>query len=97
MDRLNNIESSIDFNYELETNNPSYFLDILLINNKLDDLKVHHEFTNKNDHIHLYSHHDTKMKSRIMKGFYFSDFRICTPPLNFSMRNLTIENSFIQL
>ena len=53
-DRLNNILPTIDFIYELKTNNTLLFEDILLINhnNKLE-FKVHLKSTNKIFHIHF--------------------------------------------
>ena len=49
MDRLNNIELTIDFTYKLKNNNTLPFLDILLINNYNElEFKVHHNSTNKN-------------------------------------------------
>ena len=50
------IEPTIDFTYELNTNSTLFFLDILLIsnNNKLE-FKVHYTSTNEND-LYIYIH-----------------------------------------
>ena len=54
MDRLNKIESPIDFSYELETSKPLTFLIILQINNKNKlGFKVHHISANEN---YLFTH-----------------------------------------
>ena len=70
-DRLNNVEPSIKFTYELESNNTLPFLDILLIRNinKLK-YKVYHKPTFKNDHIQFYSHHNNNTK----RGRYHPSF-----------------------
>ena len=54
--RLNKIESTIDFTFELENDNILSFLDILLINNnnKLE-LKVHHKSIYKMS-IYIFTH-----------------------------------------
>ena len=49
MDLQNEIESTIDFTYERETNN-TFILDILLINNNKLEYKYHHKSINKNNH-----------------------------------------------
>ena len=69
MDTLKNTELTIDFTYELENNNLTFW-DILLINrkNKLES-KVYHKSTYKNDHVHFHSHHKTKTKKEIIIGF----------------------------
>ena len=71
MDKLNKIKPTIGFTYKLKTNNSILFLDILFMNNnnKLE-FKVHHKFTHKNDHIHFDLHHNAKIKSGIITGFY---------------------------
>ena len=68
-DRLYNFEPNINFTYELENNNTLPFLKILLINHNKLEYKVHHISANKNDHIHFYSHHNTKIKGGII--FFF--------------------------
>ena len=77
-DRLNKIEPTIDFAYEQETNTLP-FLDILLINdsNKLE-FNVHHKSTNKNDYIHFYSHHNSKIKSGLTIDFHLRALKIYT-------------------
>ena len=50
-DRLNNVEPSIKFTFELEFNSTLPFLDILLIRNiNKQEFKVYHKPTCKNDH-----------------------------------------------
>ena len=55
-DKLNNVEPSLKFPYELEYNCTLPFLDILLIRNinKLE-FKVYRKTTCKNDRIHLFT------------------------------------------
>ena len=69
-DRLNNVEPSIKFTYELEYNSTLPFLDILLIRNinKLE-FKVYRKPTSKNDHIHFYSHLNNNTKRGIIMVF----------------------------
>ena len=66
IDRLNNVEPSIKFTYELESNSTLPFLDILVIRNinKLE-FKVYRKPTCKNYHIHFYSHHSNNTKRGI--------------------------------
>ena len=70
-DKLNNVEPSLKFIYELEYNSTLPFLDILLIRNinKLE-FNVYRKPTCKNDHIHFYSHHNNNIKRGIIIGFY---------------------------
>ena len=70
-DRLNNVESSIKFTYELESNNTLPFLDILLIR-IINNLKsnVYCKPICKNDHIHFYLHHNNNTKKVIIISFY---------------------------
>ena len=58
--------------------------------------KVHFKFANKNDHIHFYSYHNTKIKSRIIIGFYLAVLRICAPKFLDDKFDF-IEKSFAQL
>ena len=93
-DRLNNVEPSIKFIYELEYNSTLLFLDILLIRNinKLE-FKVYRKPTFKNDHIHFYSHYN---KRGVIIGFYLRALRICSSKyLNDEFNH--IENSFLNL
>ena len=78
-DRLNNVETSLKFTYELEYNSTLPFLDILFIRNinKLE-FKVNRKPTCKNDHIHFYSHHNNSTKRGIIIGFYLSAVGICS-------------------
>ena len=89
-DKLNNVEPSLKFTYEL-------FLDILLLRNinKLE-FKVYRKPTCKNDHIHFYSHHNNNTKRGIMIGFYLRALRICSSKyLNDEF--IHFENSFLKL
>ena len=78
-DRLNNVEPSIKFTYELENNSTSPFLDILFIKNinKLE-FKVYR----KNGHIHFYSRHNNTKRCNI-----FSDAGVyCIPCKNCKLK-----------
>ena len=95
-DRLNYVEPSIKFTYELEYNSNLHFLNILLIRNinKLE-FKVYCKPTCKNDYIHFYSHHNNT-KRGIIIGFYLWALRICSSKyLNDEF--IHIENSFLNL
>ena len=65
--------------YEKESNNTILSLDIQRIRSQ-DDLtfQVYSKLTNKNDYIHFYSHHDSKIKTGLLIGFYLYAFRICS-------------------
>ena len=80
-DRLNNIEPSIKFTYELEYNSTQPFLDILLIRNinKLA-FKVCRKTICKSDQIHFYSHHNNNSKRGIIIAFFLNlrTLRICS-------------------
>ena len=95
MDWLNNIESSVDFAYKLENNNTLLFLNISRISNDNNlEIKVYYKSTNKNDYVHFYLHHNTKIKREIIIGFYHRALRIYTPKfLNYEF--VYIENSFM--
>ena len=85
-EKLNNIEPSINFTYENESNNTILFLDILIIksHNSLT-FKVYCKPTNKNDYTHFYSHYHNKTKTGLIIGFYLRALRyvaLSTP--NFS-------------
>ena len=70
LSKLNQVEPSVNFKYELEKNNLLPFLDILLINNnKKLEFKVYHKINNKNDYIHFYSNHSDETKSGILISF----------------------------
>ena len=60
MDWLNNIKPIIDFTKKLGNNNLT-FLDFLLINDNNLEFKTHYKSTNKNDQIHFYLNHITKL------------------------------------
>ena len=96
-DRLNSVEPSLKFTYELEYNHTLPFLDILLIRNiKKLEFKVYRNPTSKNDHIHFYSHHNNNTKRGIIIGFYLRSLRICSSKyLNDEFNH--IENSFLNL
>ena len=76
--KLNNVESSINFTYEKQSNYTIPFLHILIIksHNNLT-FKVYCKPTSKNDYIHFYSHHN-KIQTSLIIGFYQRAFRICT-------------------
>ena len=95
-DRLNNVELSIKFTYEHESNNTLPFLDILLIRNinKLE-FKVYYKPTCKNDHIHFYLHHNNT-KRGIIIGFYLRALCICSLKY-FNDEFNYIENPFLNL
>ena len=96
-DRLNNVEPSIKFTYELEYNSTLPFLDILLIRNinKLE-FKVYRKPTCKNNHIHFYSHYNNNTKKGIIIGFYLRAQHICSSKyLNDEF--IHIENFFLNL
>ena len=78
--KLNSIERTIKFTHELEHNHTLPYLDILLhrSHNQLL-LSVYRKDTNKNDLIHYYSHHNNKIKSGIIIGFFLRALRICSP------------------
>ena len=54
------MEPTIGFTYEHKTNNTLRLLDVFLINNIKLEFKGSHKSTDKNDHIHFYSYHNTK-------------------------------------
>ena len=97
MNRLNNIEPTIDFTNKLGINNCLPFLDSLQMNNNNKLVfKFHHKSTNKKDHIHFYSHQKTKIQSGIIICFYQSAIKFCAPKfLNGEFDY--IKNSFMQL
>ena len=77
--KLNQVERSINFTYQLEKNTFLLFLDNLLINNNKLEFKVYYKINNKNDYIHFYSNQSDKTKSGILIGFFLRAFRICSP------------------
>ena len=79
-EKLNNFEHSINFIYEKESNNTIPFLDILIIKSQNSlTFKVYCKPTNRNDYIHFYSHHNNKIKTGLIIGFYLRTLRICNP------------------
>ena len=96
-DRLNNVELSMKFTYELKYNYTQPFLDILLIKNinKLK-FKVYRKLTCKNNHIHFYSHHNNNTQRGIIIGFYLRALSICSSKY-LNEEFIHIENYFLNL
>ena len=89
MKRLNNIGFAIDFTHEQE-NNTLTWLEFLLINdNKIFEIHVHHKSTNKKDHIHVYSHINTKTKRETVTVCLFVCLFFC-----FTLEYLTVPSYF---
>ena len=62
-EKLNIVESSINFTHEKESNNTIPFLDILLMKSQNNStFKVYCTSTNKNDYIHFYSYHNNTIR-----------------------------------
>ena len=79
-EKLNNVESSINFTYEKEANNTIRFSDILLIKSQNNlTFEVYCKLPNKKDYIHFYSHHNNKIKTGLIIGFYLHVLKICSP------------------
>ena len=95
--RLNNVEPSIKFTYELEYNRTLPFLDILLIKNiNKQQFNVYCKPTWKTDYIHFYSHRNNNTKRGLIIGFYLRALRIC-PSKYLNDKFIHIENSFLDL
>ena len=78
VEKLNNVEPSINFTYENQSNNTIPFLDNLIIKSQNDlTYKVCCKPTNKNVYIHFFSHHNNKIKTGLIIGFYLWALRIC--------------------
>ena len=78
--KLNNIEPSINFTYEKEFNNTISFLDILIIKSQSSlTFKVYRKPTNWNGFIDFYSHHNNKIKTGLIIGFYLRVLWIWCP------------------
>ena len=93
MQKLNQVELSFNFSYELKKNNSLPFQDILLINN---NNKLEFKIDNQNDHIHFYSSTAIKQKAAFLIGFFLRAIRICSPKyLNEEFEH--IHNSFSKL
>ena len=98
------VEPSINFFYEKESNNTILFLDILIIksHNSLT-FKVYRKPTNKNDYIYFYFHHNNKIKTGLINGFYLRALRICSPQyldeefeyIKHSLKSLKYQTFFI--
>ena len=68
-EKQSNVEPSINFTYEKESNNTIPFLDVLIIKSQNSlTFKVYHKPTNKNIYIHFYSHHNNKIKTGLIIG-----------------------------
>ena len=103
-EKLNNVELSINLTHEKESNNTIPFLDILIIksHNNLTS-KVYHKPTNKNNYIHLYSHHNNKIKTSLIITFYQRALKICSPQyqdeefeyIKYSFKTLKYQTFFI--
>ena len=79
-EKLNNIEPSINFTTEKESNNTIPFLDILIIQPQNSiTFKVYCNPTNKNDYIYFYPRHHNKIKTGLIIGFHLRALRICGP------------------
>ena len=77
-DKLNNIELSINFTYEKESNNSIYFLHVLIKSQNSFSFKVYCKPSNKIDYIHFYSHYNT-IKTSLIISFYLQALKICSP------------------
>ena len=54
-------------------------LDKLYFSYYILTFKVYRKPTNKNDYMHFYSHHNSKIKTGFIIGFYIRALRICCP------------------
>ena len=88
--RLNDVEPTINFTYEVEQNDTIPFLDILIHNSHPHlSFEVYRKPTYKNDLINFFSHHSSHIKSGIIIGSYLRALRICSEEF------LSKEESFI--
>ena len=80
VEELNRVDPSIQFTAEEEDNHKLAFLDVL-IHRDPNSLRfsVYRKPTNKDDLIHFYSAHSTRVKSGEVIGFYLRALRICSP------------------
>ena len=79
LQELNHVHSSIQFTLEEEINKTLNFLDVTIIRG--DDeakFKVFPKPTNKEDYVHFYSAHSSRIKSGIVIGFFLRALRICS-------------------
>ena len=89
-----NFENSINFTDEKESNTTISFLDILIIESQSSlTFKVSRKPTNKNDYVHFYTHHNNKIKTGLIIGFYLRAHRIGSPQYH-NVDFEYIENSF---
>ncbi|XP_069947723.1 uncharacterized protein [Cherax quadricarinatus] len=97
LNTINTLEPTIKFTLEEETDNQLPFLDVLLRTdeNRLS-FKVYRKPTYKNDLLHFFSHHNTRIKRRVVIGFFLRAYRISS--LQFLEEECTyITNSFSSL
>ena len=67
------------------------FLDILIIKSQNSlTFKIYCKPTNKNDYIHFYSHHNNKIKTGLVIGFYLEHSEYVAQ--NTLMKNLNTSN-----
>ena len=78
--KLNSVEPSINFTYETESNHTLPFLDIKIHNTDTYPLfDVFRKPTDTSDYINFHSHHDNRIKTGMIIGFYLRAYRICSP------------------
>ena len=71
-DRLNHVEPSMKFTYELKSNSTLPFMDILLIRNiNKQEFKVYCKPISKNDHIYFYSHRNNTKRGIIIALYIY--------------------------
>ena len=76
---LNNLVPSINFSLEVEQQNCSPFLDVLIIRKEDDFLfNVYRESTNICSHIHFYSNHSMNVKKATFSGMFLRALRVCS-------------------
>ena len=75
-EKEDNTEPSININYEKDSNNNLPFPDILIIKSQnMLTFKVYRKHMYKNNYIHFCSHHNNKIKSGPIIGFYLQTLR----------------------
>ena len=77
--RLNEVDPKIQFTIEKENNMSLPFLDTVILRGQ-DELKfkVYRKDTNKEDYLHFYSAHSSRVKSGVIIGFYLRAYRVCS-------------------
>ena len=78
VEKLNNVEPSINFTYKKESNNTISFLDIMIKSQNDLTFEVYRKPTNKNDYIHFYSHRNNKIKTGLIIGCYLRALGLCS-------------------